>query len=838
MSKPKADDLGVIPGPDDALAVALSLAKLGWPVFPVELKRVKKPDGSTSTDKRPLVRWLEGATTDHEQIVLWWTIDFPGAFVGVHAERAGLVVVDLDLDKPYPVNHPRAGERKGTGADNLAAAGLKLPKTLHYTTRGGGEHYVYAAPAGKSLTIRADHPVPGVDIRAGHGLMVYYGAPLTEKPVLAPAPAWAIVERENVYERGEGNVDAWLERTTPGKPSKPVKKLLERTDWHDLKHEPMLAAVSDLVKLGAERGIGQAYQEARAAYLEGRLDRARDWDNAATGSIAQHGMPPVTFKVTKAERRVIEARNTPEAVDEALEQRKREYRAKKHAERPGDAGHRVLEDGPLAVELADELADSWAWTKGRGLMRWTGKVWREAEPHELVEEVRACLDIIEVEEHTAAVMRGDNKAIDKARTLLSRNRARAVTDLVVGRLALNDASFDAHPDLLNTPTGVVDLRTGELLAHDPELRLTAITAADYDPNASMKTWTKALSALPDDVVPWLQMRLGQAATGYTPDDDLLVILEGAGENGKTTVIHAPRVALGGYSTRVPARLLDADPGDHPTTLMTLMGCRYAVIEELPEGRNLNVKRLKDAVGTPEITARRMRQDDVTFTATHGLFLSTNYLPIVAETDHGTWRRLALVRFPYRFVKRKSDRRSDRDRVGDRHLKRKLAQPDAGVLRWIVEGARAWYANDMTMPAKLPERIERDTEAWRMDADPVLGYVAERLVLDPDRAVATEDLTRDFNEHLERRGHRPWSSQTINARFDGHVSMTGVERKRVRFGRITPSRPAFTTRPLPANTQAWVGVRFVEEPDRIPSEAERDSRAWSDIVSSFGDREDD
>ena len=78
------------------------------------------------------------------------------------------------------------------------------------------------------------------------------------------------------------------------------------------------------------------------------------------------------------------------------------------------------------------------------------------------------------------------------------------------------------------------------------------------------------------------------------------------------------------------------------------------------------------------------------------------------------------------------------------------------------------------------------------------------------AIATEDLARDFNDHLERRGHRAWSAQTINARFEGHVAMEGVERKRVRFGRIQPSRPPLTTRALPANTQAWLGVKFKTE----------------------------
>lgn len=786
-----------ITSPDDTMAVALSLAKAGWPVFPVKLVPWAKGD-EHGVDKRPLVRWLEGATTDLEQIATWWGAEFPGAWVGVHAARAGIVVVDLDLDKG-----------KGAGRENLRAAGHDLPRTFKYRTRSGGHHHVYRAPKGIDLTIAKGHPVPGVDIRAGNGLMVYYGPALTEAPTLAKAPKWALVEPSVTYTRGSGDIDSWLARTVPGKPTKAVRAAEAMVERQGTEHDTMLAAVSELIKRGSERGAGQAFERARTTYLADYPDFERHWDNAAAGSIAQHGMPPTTLELTKPERKAIKARNKPKAIEAEAEQRKREYRVKVHAERSDTAGARVLEDGPLSVELAAAMADHWAWTKGRGLMRYTGKVWAEAEPHALVEEVRARLDDIEVEEHEAAVYRGDNKGIDKARTLLSRNRARAVSDLVVGRLALKDKRFDAHPHLLNVQNGVVDLRTSTLLPHDPALYLTKIAAAEYHPDADMTTWSRALTALPPKTAAWLKVRFGQAATGSTPDDDMLVILEGAGENGKTTVIHAPRVTLGDHSTRVPARLLDADPGDHPTTLMTLMGARLAIVEELPEGRNLNVKRLKDAVGTPEITARRMRQDDVTFEATHALFLSTNYLPIVAETDHGTWRRLALVRFPYRYVKRRKLIKSDRDRKGDTRLKRALATPNDGVLRWLVEGAREWYDAGMRMP-EPPKRVRRDTEAWRLDADPVLGYLDERIARDESSAITSDDLANDFNDHLERRGHRRWSAQTINARFEGHVGMAGIERKQVKFGRIQPSRPPFSVKPIPPSTKAWVGIRFKVE----------------------------
>ena len=54
---------------------------------------------------------------------------------------------------------------------------------------------------------------------------------------------------------------------------------------------------------------------------------------------------------------------------------------------------------------------------------------------------------------------------------------------------------------------------------------------------------KALTAVPaDEVRDWLQVRFGQGLTGYPPPDDVLVLLKGAGENGKSTVIDGVRGA--------------------------------------------------------------------------------------------------------------------------------------------------------------------------------------------------------------------------------------------------------------------------------------------------------
>lgn len=780
------------------LAVAFSLARYGFHVFPVSRRKV------------PLVKaWESVATRDPETIATWWTLDYPDALVGYAAGPSGVVVVDLDTDKPYPESHERAGESKGAGLDNLAAAGLATPETpLAYDTPSGGRHLVYKAPEGRALTIAQDTPVAGVDIRAGNGFAIYYGRKLKDAPALLPAPDWALVDAgERREKRAKGaTLELWASRVAGGEPSKRVKKAAALVAEHGTDHATMLRAVGDLVMLGTtgEPGAAKALKAARARYVEHYPKHARQFDKAVDGSVKTLGLPPVRIPLTKPERREI-ARRASGGVMQP-----------KKDPAPGAAHEPVkaddLTDAALAEQIADELRDRYAYGAGFGLMRYGGKVWASVDEPSLIEATRKIMRRIRAEETHAAIMRGDKKREAEARALEQRTRIVAVARLAGGIMAERQRATDAHPDLLNTPSGVVDLRTSELLPHDPALMFTKITAAPYEPDADRSLWLRALGALNPAAAAWMQVRFGQSLTGYMPDDDVLVVLRGDGENGKTTVLHSVRCAAGDYAGTVPKRLLLSSPGDHPTELTTLQGLRLAVIEELPEGRHLNVERLKDTVGTPTITARKIAKDNVTWAATHSLMLSTNYTPIVNETDHGTWRRLALVDFPYRFVK-PGKVKTARDRVRDRSIRPALEAPNAGVLAWMIEGARKWYELDRVMPDP-PKKVRRDTRAWRMDADPVLGYAAERLVTGAKAegwAIAATDLAPDFNQWLEARGHKPWSLQTINARFAGHEALRDIERKTVRFGAVTPSRPAFTLRALPTASKAWVGVRFADEP---------------------------
>lgn len=389
------------------------------------------------------------------------------------------------------------------------------------------------------------------------------------------------------------------------------------------------------------------------------------------------------------------------------------------------------------------------------------------------------------------------------------------------------SELDHGPDLVNCRNGVLDLRTGMVNRHNPGGLLTKQAGAAYEPGARSTTWEALLEAVPLDVQPWLQLRFGQALSGWS--EDSLVLTVGGGSNGKSAFMAAILRAFGSYAGLISHRvLLQANSSQHPTELMDLRGMRLALLEETPEEGNLDPHQLKAVVGTPYITARRMRQDSITFKATHSLFINTNHYPLVSTTDHGTWRRLVATRFPFTFVT-PGDAQELRagERWGDPDLKSRIERdPDlpAAVLAWVVQGARRWYEKRARLHT-LPPSVRESTTEWRADSDVGYQFADQYLELAPHHLIPSSYLTEKFNEFLEAQGKRKWSARVVTGRLPKSVEAAlgrevVTDRRRILdrhlLGIADPFDAARNTLAPGDFLRSWEGVRFKGEGNPYPT----------------------
>ncbi len=108
------------------------------------------------------------------------------------------------------------------------------------------------------------------------------------------------------------------------------------------------------------------------------------------------------------------------------------------------------------------------------------------------------------------------------------------------RVAATVNQFDADRMLLNTPGGVVDLRTGAMRPHSATDYMTKMTAVA--PGGEWETWHRILDRITDgdeELQRFLQADAGYALTGDT-SAHALFFLYGTGGNGKSVFSRHPQ----------------------------------------------------------------------------------------------------------------------------------------------------------------------------------------------------------------------------------------------------------------------------------------------------------
>lgn len=485
-----------------------------------------------------------------------------------------------------------------------------------------------------------------------------------------------------------------------------------------------------------------------------------------------------------------------------------------------------VEAQPRAVAVQADMAEQVAvnvligryrYVAGLGWLEYLNGAWRDVPKNSKV--VRdAVRDFMRQRvEDLRAEGRNEQAALWKAALNVSHvNGILYFAEAMNGILTGHD-ELDRGPDLVNCRNGVLNLSTGFLGKHNPGLKLTKQTGAPYDPDATSDTWDMLLEAVPEDVRPWLQLRFGQALSGYAEDN--LVLLQGGGENGKSAFMSAIMRAFGSYAGLVSHRILLAgNTSQHPTELMDLMGTRLALLEETPEEGHLDVHQLKMIIGTPLINARRMRQDSISFPTTHSLFINSNPFPLVSATDHGTWRRLVATKFPFKFVMPNRDHKlAENERWGDPDLKSRIQRDEtlpAAALAWIVRGALAWYQDRAAMHV-LPEPVAAATREWRADSDVGYQFAEEHLSPAPNHLIPASYLTDKFNAFLEAQGKRKWSARVIAQRLPQSIQAA--------LGREA------TNEVVKIQTRHQLGITDPFDAARHTLEPGKTVRAWADLT---------
>lgn len=380
----------------------------------------------------------------------------------------------------------------------------------------------------------------------------------------------------------------------------------------------------------------------------------------------------------------------------------------------------------------------------RKWIQFDGRRWMWCEAREEMAAAKATADSI-LDEAATCIKRDPNNPTHKrlwthARRSQDERRLLAMVSLASCEQGASVSSvdqLDRDPWLLNVANGVIDLRAGSLLAHDPAMMLTRICSASYRPRAACPRWLQFLDEIfcgDADLVEYIQRALGYSLTGLV-SEEVLFFMFGYGANGKSVFINVVYDVLNDYAVTAPASMLslkrNEDGGRATPELAKLVGARFAVANETQSGERLDEQMVKVLVSRERITARHLYAHYFEFRPTHALWVRGNHKPIITGDDYGIWRRIHLIPFQRTFTPADADP----------SLEAALLKERDGILSWMIEGCLKWQRDGL----KVPPAVEGASREYRKESDVLGQWIDDCCDIDP--AERTEQ-SRVYNSYRD------------------------------------------------------------------------------------------
>lgn len=370
----------------------------------------------------------------------------------------------------------------------------------------------------------------------------------------------------------------------------------------------------------------------------------------------------------------------------------------------------------------------WLWYDGR---KWctdmTGAVKR------LADKAVACMSAeLKVYEQTDADEGTDMaKAFEKHMKSSRSNKSKnAMLNEVMHHVPVLPAQMDRFKTVLNTPGGVIDLRSGGISPHNPMTYLTKMTAVEYSENADCPHWLAFLDDIfrkDKDLIRYIQKAVGYSLTGSTTEQ-CAFFLYGTGRNGKSTFIDIIRDIFGDYAANIQPETIMVRSNQSTainSDIARLKGARLVTSVEPNEGVRINEGLLKQLTGDDTVTARKLYGDEFEFKPEFKLWMATNHKPVIRGTDTGIWRRIHMIPFTVQIPEEKIDRR----------LKYKLSAELTGIFRWAVEGCLLWQKEGLKMPRAVLEEVRE----YRREMDVISAFVEDKCTVGKGLSVQSSAL---------------------------------------------------------------------------------------------------
>ncbi len=311
----------------------------------------------------------------------------------------------------------------------------------------------------------------------------------------------------------------------------------------------------------------------------------------------------------------------------------------------------------------------------------------------------------------------------------------------------SNEQLDVNDYLLNLQNGTLDLSGNEpvFLSHSPDMLLSKICNAEYDPAADCREWKKFLLEIMQDdkeKISYLQKIAGLSLTGNTEQETCFILYGSTTRNGKSTFCEMLLHLLGDYGlTMRPETLAIKQNNDSRQAngdVARLAGCRFCNASEPPKRMLFDTALLKSLLGRDSITARHLHQREFSFIPKFKLVINTNYLPTITDDTVFSSGRINVISFDRHFEPQEQDK----------DLKNRLRDKSevSGILNWCIEGLQLYHKEGL----KPPAAVQTATDTYRTDSDKIGNFINGCLTK-TDKNSKAKDIYEVYSKWCEENG---------------------------------------------------------------------------------------
>jgi putative DNA primase/helicase len=682
-------------------------------VFPVRV--TQDPNNPNKYKKVPLTEHgFKDASSDPEQIAAWEK-QFPGTSWGFPTSNELFM---LDPDK-------LSGGLE-SWAELTAIHGE--PDTYTVRTIGGGKHYWFRAVAGMKVSNSTSKFAPGIDVRGEGGFAVI--PPSTGYEVINDAdpmvaPMWVVQRLLNMNNPMQSNQQMREKFSLP-------ERVVDGQ-----RNDILFRYGSSLRAKGADEDeIRQELYDVR----DTRFERPETFSDEEVDTIIA--------QVLRYEKG-----SAPINPDTALS----------------------LTDTGNAERLVRMYGDVMRHNREFKWIIWNGKKWVIESPHALQRAQDVAKSIFsEAGETDDADLR--KKIFKHAENSLSTRYQKAMLEAAEGLLYTDKTGFDDnHKWMLNVENGVLDLKTGLLLPHDPKYRMTKIAGTHYDPTADAPKWREFMEMIyPDpEIRKYVQKAVGYSLTGNS-DDRAIYFLEGeSGNNGKSTFVNTLVEMFGEYAATTNIEVITSTGKGASPMNEKLYNARFVATDELPANATWGTNKIKALTGDDEIQVNPKFRKPFSFKPTHHLWIFGNSRPTPDNPDdQAFWSRMKRIVF---------------DQEIPAEVRRPLEEVTAefraelaGILNWALEGLHIYLKEGWKVPQALTDAVEE----YKSEHDYLAQFIEDYGYVvtgdEKDTSILREDFVNLYNQFLKLAGQPALTgskvTRELNKKYKGKVVAGGNARK--------------------------------------------------------------